>query len=191
LLRAALDPPPNLGEGPHLLANRSDLTLSLGDALAAQGRLDEAAAAWTDAATFVGDFQEMSPQPYSEKTYFSAQAWRRLGDSDRATVLLAGLREHAESMAATEATVDYFATSLPTSLLFTDDLPARRRVTAEFLLAQVALAAGRQADAQSGLEAVLAADPNHAGANDLLCQVRDQMLAQQTPGGSTVQAAEL
>ncbi|MDX6229113.1 MAG: hypothetical protein QOI76_2503, partial [Frankiales bacterium] len=172
LLRAALDPPANLGEGPHLLANRADLMLVLGDALAAQGRQAEATQAWTDAATFVGDFQEMSPQPYSEKTLFSAQAWHRLGEDDRAGALLTGLAGYAQELAATEATVDYFATSLPTLLLFTDDLQGRRELTVRFLNAQAAAGAGRLDEALSSLEAVLARDPNHAAAHDLLLELR-------------------
>ncbi|BEP13504.1 DUF5107 domain-containing protein [Acidothermaceae bacterium B102] len=182
LLRAALDPPTNLGEGPHPLANRSDLSLSLGDALAAQGRRDEAKAAWTDAATFVGDFQEMSPQPYSEKTYFSAQAWRRLDRDERAEELLAGLTAYADHLASTPATVDYFATSLPTLLLFTDDQQSRRKVTAQFLTAQAQAGRGETAQAVASLEDVLDQDPNHASAHDLLLELRPTSHGLDGPG---------
>lgn len=168
LVRAALDPPANLGEGPHLLANRSNLMLALGDALVAQGRDGEAEQAWTEAATFVGDFQEMRSQPYSEKSYFSAQAWRRLGCHDRAEALLIGLDGYANELASTPATVDYFATSLPTLLLFSDDLQVRRSTTALFLRAQAAAGRGELTDAMVSLRAVLVRDPNHAAAHDLL-----------------------
>jgi len=166
LLRAALTPPRELGEAPHLLANRSDLLLVLGDALAGQGRDAEAATAWREAAEFTGDFQEMAPQPYSEKTYWSALAWQRLGEDERAAELLAGVERYSAELGATAATVDYFATSLPTLLLFSDDLQQRRATTALFLQAQVAAARG---DGRAGglLARVLAADPNHAGAQDL------------------------
>ncbi len=43
-LRAALEPPANLGEARHPLANCSDLLLALGDALDLAGRADEARA---------------------------------------------------------------------------------------------------------------------------------------------------
>jgi hypothetical protein len=136
--RAALDPPETLGEARHPLANCADLWLMLGDAHAAQGDADAARDAWTRAATAEGDFQEMSTRPYSEMTYFSALAWRRLGEEDRAVRLTDGLAAYAVELAATPATIDYFATSLPTMLLFTDDIQARRDATAAFLADRVA-----------------------------------------------------
>ena len=173
LLLEALDPPHSLGEGPHLLANRSDLLLALGDALAAQGRHDDAVRVWTDAATFDGDFQEMSPQRYSEKTYYSALAWLRLGQVDEAHVLLDGLETYARELATTPATVDYFATSLPTLLLFSDDPQARQHTKSVFLRAQVAAGRGARTAAMGALEAVLVREPDHAAAHDLLHELRD------------------
>lgn len=159
--RAALEPPWTLGEARHPLANHADVLLALGDARAAAG--DEAGArrAWTEAATAEGDFQEMSTRPYSEMTWFSAEAWRRLGRADEAERLAGGLAEYAAELRRTPATVDYFATSLPTMLLFTDDIQARREVTAAFLAAQAAAARGRWDEARAGIAAVLARDPGH------------------------------
>ena len=45
------------------------------------------------------------------------------------------------------ARIDYFATSLPTLLLFDDDLAKRQRVTALFLMAQAELGLGRRDEA--------------------------------------------
>ena len=53
--------------------------------------------------------------------------------------------------------MDYFATSLPTLLLFTDDQQARRQVTALFLSAQVAASRGQAAEGLAALEAVSSA----------------------------------
>jgi tetratricopeptide (TPR) repeat protein len=159
--RAALDPPSSLGEARHPLANCADLLLLLGDAHAAAGAGDAARQAWTRAATADGDFQEMSTQPYSEMTYFSALAWRRLGDESRAWRLVEGLEAYVAELRSTPARIDYFATSLPTMLLFTDDLPARRETTAAFLAAQAADLRGRRDDALGGIAAVLARDPDH------------------------------
>jgi tetratricopeptide (TPR) repeat protein len=171
-LRAAIDPPDNLGEAPHPLANRADLFLALGDALAGQGRHAEAVQAWTTSASYQGDFQEMSAQPYSEKTLSSAIALRRLGRDAAADRLLAGLAAYALDLQSTAATIDYFATSLPDMLLFSDDVQARRRTTAAVLLAQVAAGRGDLAEAVSRLEDVLERDPNHGRACDLLHLVR-------------------
>jgi tetratricopeptide (TPR) repeat protein len=162
--RAALDPPETLGEARHPLANCADLLLLLGDAHAAAGAGDAARQAWTRAATADGDFQEMSTQPYSEMTYFSALAWRRLGDEARARRLVEGLEAYVAELRSTPARIDYFATSLPTMLLFTDDLPARRETTATFLAAQAADLRGDRDDAVNGIAAVLTRDPNHLAA---------------------------
>ena len=159
--RAALDPPETLGEARHPLANCADLLLMLGDARAAAGDDAGARRAWMEAATAEGDFQGMSTRPYSEMTYFSVLAWRRLGRADRAERLAEGLTGYAAELRRTPARVDYFATSLPTMLLFTDDVQARREVTAAFLAAQAAAALGRWDEARAGISEVLARDPNH------------------------------
>jgi tetratricopeptide (TPR) repeat protein len=163
-VRAALEPPATLGEARHPLANCADLFLLLGDALAAAGRAEAAHEAWTSAATADGDFQEMSTRPYSEKTSFSALAWRRLGKDGEALGLVDGLEGYVAELRSTPARIDYFATSLPTMLLFTDDLQARHETTAAFLEAQVADLRGRRDAALTGIATVLDRDPNHLAA---------------------------
>ncbi|BDO43841.1 DUF5107 domain-containing protein [Cellulomonas sp. NTE-D12] len=157
--RAALDPPANLGEGRHLLANRADLDLALGDASALAGDGDAARASWLRAATADGDFLDMAPTAVSEKTVFSVLAWQRLGEHVRAGALLEGLDAEATVAKSAEATIDYFATSLPTLLLFDDDLTLRRRVTARILRAQAAAVRGDHASARRLCDEVRAIDP--------------------------------
>ncbi len=168
LFAVALIAPPNLGEARHLLANQSDLHFWLGEALAALGNDAAAREQWTKAATFRGDFQAMSVRAFSEMTYYSALAWRRLGQEAKATRLLRDLLAYARALAKTPAKIDYFATSLPTMLLFTDDLAARQTTTALFLEAQARLGLGEFTAAQRLLRRVLQRDPNHAAARDLL-----------------------
>lgn len=164
----ALMAPENLGEARHLLANASDIHFSLGEALAAAGRRADARRHWQVAATFRGDFQEMSVRAFSELTYYSALALRRLGQSAAARQLLRGLLAYARRLERTPAKIDYFATSLPTMLLFDDDLDARQRTTALFLAAQAQLGLGAVPAARQALRQVLQRDPNHALARDLL-----------------------
>ena len=123
---------------------------------------------WRRAATFKGDFQEMSVRAFSEMTYYSALSWQRLGRKATGVRLLRDLRAHADVLAMSEARIDYFATSLPTLLLFDDDLQFRQETTALFLRAQALLGLGRKAQAQRILKTVLRRDPNHALAADLL-----------------------
>lgn len=166
--RQALQPPDTLGETWHLLANRSHVHFWLGEALAAAGDEHAARDEWTKAATFKGDFQEMSVRAYSEMTYYSALSLERLGRRAEAHKLLRGLLTYARNLARQPAKIDYFATSLPTMLLFDDDLTARQLTTALFLEAQARLGLGETTAARRLLRTVLKRDPNHAVAADLL-----------------------
>lgn len=165
---AALLAPRNLGEAKHLLANQSDVHYWLGCGLHAADKHEPARRHWRDAATFSGDFQSMSVRAHSEMTFYSAQAWRKLGKPRTAERLLGELLAYSKRLQNTVATIDYFATSLPTMLLFDDDLQARQVTTAMFLQAQAHLGLGRTAKARKLLEQVLARDPNHPMAADFL-----------------------
>jgi tetratricopeptide (TPR) repeat protein len=165
--REALSAPRNLGEAKHLLANQSDIHYWLGCALAKAGDRREARKHWLAAATFTGDFQEMSVRAFSEMTYYSALAWERLGLRARARKLFKQLLDHARRLRRTRARVDYFATSLPTMLLFDDDLQFRQETASMFLEAQACLGLGQTGKARTLLRAVLRRDPNHPLAADL------------------------
>lgn len=167
LLREALSPIGSLGEGRHLLANSSHLLLALGDALAASGAPDEAATVWRRAAAGVGDFQSMAATPFSEMTYYAVLARRRTGDAAAADALLAGLEEYTGKFATAPAVVDYFATSLPSMLLFDDDLVARRDARALVLGAQAALLRGRTEEARRLTGEALGREPWNVRALDL------------------------
>jgi tetratricopeptide (TPR) repeat protein len=166
-VRAALEPVASLGEARHPLANTAQLYLMLGDALAATGDGAGATAAWSHAAGSTGDFQSMAPVEFSEMTYYAVVATRRLGDHVRADALVDGLAEHAAALRTTPAKVDYFATSLPTLLLFQDDLQAAQETTALLLEAQVAALRGDLDVAAAGLDDVLTREPSRLRALDL------------------------
>jgi len=165
---AALRAPLNLGEARHLLANPSDVHYWLGRALAESGDLKEARRHWRLAAGFKGDFQQMRVRPFSEMTFYSALSWERLGQRAKARKLLRALLAYARQLQNAEAKIDYFATSLPTMLLFEDDLQRRQETTALFLQAQAQLGLKNQPAAVRLLKAVRQRDPNHALAVDLL-----------------------
>jgi tetratricopeptide (TPR) repeat protein len=169
--------PNNLGEARHLLANASDLHYWLGCALDELGETDKAREHWREAATFQGDFQEMSVRAFSEMTYYSALAWRKLGEPLKAKALFQELLAYARSLRKTKAKIDYFATSLPTLLLFEDDLQFRQETTAWFLEAQAQLGLGRAARAQRLLRLVLQRDPGHAPASDLTRELSNHSLS--------------
>lgn len=164
----ALATPENLGEAKHILANQSDVHFWLGIALDQLGEKKAAQEHWIASATFKGDFQEMSTRAFSEMTYYSALSLGRLGKSGQAKKLFRDLLAYAKVLEKSEAKIDYFATSLPTMLLFDDDLQFRQKTTALFLEAQACLGLGQKLKAKSLLQQVLRRDPNHALARDLV-----------------------
>jgi tetratricopeptide (TPR) repeat protein len=168
---AALTSPRNLGEAKHLLANQSDIHYWLGAALDALGDRAAAERHWTAAATFKGDFREMRVREFSEMTYYSALSLRRLGREAESEKLLRGLELYADGLLRSEAQIDYFATSLPTMLIFEDDIQERQRVGATLLKALAKLGRGRKKEGLRLLDEVLRSDPNHAFAKD----VRDEV----------------
>ncbi len=169
---AALTAPQNLGEAKHLLANQSDIHYWLGYALDLAGENAKAKQHWLAAATFKGDFQEMSVHAFSEMTYYSALAWKKNGHLAKAKKLLDDLLTYARVLQKAQAKIDYFATSLPTMLLFDDDLQKRQETTALFLQAQAELGCGRKSQATQLLDCVLQRDPNHAQAADLINELK-------------------
>ncbi|MDY3679520.1 MAG: DUF5107 domain-containing protein [Actinomyces urogenitalis] len=166
-VNAALHPAESLGEDRHLLANCADLDLLLGDALAQAGNEDEARQAWQRAAEAGGDFVSMAPTAYSDKTAYSAQALVRLGREEEARDLFRALEAHALEMAERPATIDYFATSLPTMLLFHEDLQATARRRAAVMRAQARLGQADEEGARELLRGVLALDPAEMRAAEL------------------------
>lgn len=174
LLRSVLNPPQNLGEAWHVLANQSDVLFWLGEACAQLADNESAADFWREAAESKGDFQEMSVRSYSEMTYFSARAKERLGQGKEARELFLALEKHAVALRSTPAKIDYFATSLPTMLLFNDDLDFRQETTARFLEAQANLGLNNIDKATVLLGEVLTRDPNHAAASDLWNEIQGE-----------------
>ncbi|MGN6368594.1 MAG: DUF5107 domain-containing protein [Phycisphaerae bacterium] len=168
MFEAALESPENLGEAKHLLANQSDVHYFLGRAL--ELGADEAGARrqYLKAAEARGDFQQMAVQAFSEMTYYSALALRALGREGEAEALLRALLRYAEGLERERAVIDYFATSLPTLLLFDDDLQKRQAARGRFLAAQARLGLGEREEAMEILESLVGEDPNHALAADLL-----------------------
>jgi tetratricopeptide (TPR) repeat protein len=149
------------------LANSSNIEFWLGEAWAAKGKLDNAKQHWERAVQQRGDFQQMQVRTVSEMTYWSALAMRRMGREEEAAALFREILEYATALERSVPKIDYFATSLPTMLLFDEDLKSRQNITATFLKAQALLGLGSQTEAQSALAEVQKLDRAHAAACDL------------------------
>jgi hypothetical protein len=95
-------------------------------------------------------------------------AFERLGDTTRARRLFREIGEYADRLRQETPKIEYFATSLPTMLLFEENLAERQRILSEFLRAQSLLGLGKNKEALALLRAVQQLDVNHSGAVDLL-----------------------
>jgi hypothetical protein len=168
----ALNPPTSLGEAKHFLANDSDIQFWFGCALAGLGQDEAARARWLAAATFKGDFQEMSARGFSEMTYYSALAWDKLQKAAIKRKCLRNLLAYGRKLEKTPAEIDYFATSLPTMLLFDDDLQFRQKNQALFLQAQAKFGLGQRKAAAAILKTILKREPSHALAADLMAEIK-------------------
>jgi tetratricopeptide (TPR) repeat protein len=100
-------------------------------------------------------------------TYWSALALQELGRKDEAASLFQRIGAYGRELEKKEPKIDYFATSLPTMLLFEDDMVLRQQVSGRFLQAQSLLGLGRHEEAARLLREVLALDQNYAPAQDL------------------------
>jgi tetratricopeptide (TPR) repeat protein len=167
-LIAASQPPENLSEAKHLLMNLSMIDYWVGEAHHDAGNRCEAERHWTQAARQKGDFQQMQIQAVSENNYWSALALRRLGREQDALDAFRAILEYSAELERQAPKIDYFATSLPSMLLFDENLDRRQTITARFLEAQARLGMGEETAALRLLDQVLAMDNAHTGAIDLL-----------------------
>lgn len=115
----------------------------------------------------------MAVRTMSEMTLYSALSLRALGKEAAARRMLAELQEFGRELEKAPAKIDYFATSLPTMLVFDDDLQKRQALTGQVLRGQAMIGLAmtglkRRAAARSLLGRVLKADPSHMVASDLL-----------------------
>ncbi|WP_084620341.1 tetratricopeptide repeat protein [Agromyces italicus] len=120
-LRSALEPPTTLGEARHPLANCARIHWLVGCAADAAGDRAIAEDAWDRAASSDGDFLDMSPSSFSTQTEYTIRALLKVGRRTEAATQHAALGAFIDQLAATPASIDYFATSLPTMLLFHED----------------------------------------------------------------------
>lgn len=168
---SALHPPETLSEAKHLLANWSDVYYWAGVVFSEEGRHDEAREMWERAARKQGDFQQMSVRSISDMTFWTAMAQERLDRAEEATNLFHQIYNYSVQLEHQTPRIDYFATSLPTMLLFEEDLELRNKIDATFLRSQAAFGLKDYAKAQSLLTQVLELDRNHQAAADLVEQL--------------------
>jgi tetratricopeptide (TPR) repeat protein len=165
--KCALNPPQSLGESRHLLANTSNIYYWLGRAYETLGNPIEATKSYRLSATQQADFRAMSVQPFSEMTYWSGLSMQRLGQVREAQEMFEAMLAYGKQLEQQEAKIDYFATSLPTLLLFNEDLDKKQSVAAKLLQATALTGLGVAAEAKQLLTWILLADPDNLLAIEL------------------------
>ncbi len=176
-LDAALEPPETLGEARHPLDPEHELWFELGRARQAAGDAAGALAAWGRAA---------SPLPAGAELH-AAAAFRGLalvatGRHDDGALAIRGLLHATRRAARKPVGIDFFATSLPTFLVFEDDLDRRHRLDCRWLEGVALGALGRTGEASDVLAEVLAADPSHMGALRALDRIAGEPPPASPPG---------
>jgi hypothetical protein len=133
----------------------SEIRFWLGEACAALGEPELAVGHWLRAATPVA-------WTLCEATLYQAMALRRLNQPDQAERLLRDLLAEGQRLEQMPAQIEYFATSLPTMLLFEDDLQRRQTVDALLLKAHAQAGLGRRDLANQLLARMAELDPSRA-----------------------------
>ncbi len=159
--KEALNPPETLGEARHLLANTSDIYYWLGRAYEAMGEEAQGIESYRRSAAQRTDFQAMAVQPFSEMTYWSGLAMQRLGQATEANALFEAMLSYGIELEQREAKIDYFATSLPSLLLFDDDLEERQKMQARSIQAAALSGLGRTAEADRLRNSIKEVEPTH------------------------------
>jgi tetratricopeptide (TPR) repeat protein len=152
--------PENLGEGKHLLTLERDLDYLSGLAAQHLGKLKLAKQFWNQASPHL--------PALGIHSYFQAMALQALGNDRAADAVLASLEKFAAELTEMEPKIDYFATSLPNLLLFDDDLGRRNRIESLFLGALIIHGRGDGEEATTQLRMVIAYDPNHLCAAEMI-----------------------
>ncbi|MCB0172971.1 MAG: DUF5107 domain-containing protein [Anaerolineae bacterium] len=154
---ATLTYPENLGEGVHeVFTQQAHLFYALGVVYEALG--DQAQAR---------EFFEKTVAERNDGTalaYYRGLALQRLNRSEDAAQTFTTLVEAGQAQLQQEATIDYFATSLPTFLILEDDLQKRNTIDSHFILGLGQLGQGHREAARQEFEAILALDINHLDA---------------------------
>jgi tetratricopeptide (TPR) repeat protein len=156
--------PANLGEGYHQVFTAQAM-LYFYAGLACQGLPDNSQARnfWEQA---IND-----ARPIKSNDFYRGLAARKLGDTTLAAEIFAGLVEAGDHQLQFPAKIDYFATSLPTFLIFRDDLGKLSQIEACYWRGLGYLGQGQTTLARAEFEKVLALDINHQGAKNGLAEL--------------------
>ncbi|KAA3656166.1 MAG: hypothetical protein DWQ04_31925 [Chloroflexi bacterium] len=165
-LTAAQTYPHNLGEGKLHGAQENDIFYYLGCAYEGLGD-DEQVKAWFEK-TAVGLSEPTSAMFYNDQPpdmiFYQGMARLKLGQTAAATAIFQKLIDYGNTHLNDDVQIDYFAISLPTFLVFEEDLNLSNRIHCHYMMALGCTGLGKAKIAQSHFAEVLNLDTNHLGA---------------------------
>lgn len=165
-LLEALHYPKNLGEGK--LPNTQDNIIHyyLGEAYRKQGDNEQAQAYWEKAAVGLKEPAGMmyyNDQP-ADTILYQGLACDRLGRPSQARKCYHKLVSYGEKHLFDEVSYDYFAVSLPDTMVYENDIALGNKIYCTYLLALGKLGLGDSTEAKKKLEYILNRIPDHQGA---------------------------
>lgn len=165
-LHRATSYPPNLGEGKLVSAQENNIYYAMGLAYEGLGDAANAKEAFERAAT--GLSEPTSAMYYNDQPpdmiFYQGLAREKLGRADEASEIFQKLVDYGQTHLHDDIKMDYFAVSLPTFLVFEEDLNTRNRVHCYYMIALGQLGSGNLREAEQAFQEVLQMDANHQGA---------------------------
>ena len=117
----------------------------------------------------------MAPRSISDKTFYSIEAFDRLGLTMEREEMVAELCQYAENILGASIEIDYFATSLPRLLLFKDDPLSNQKIEYKKITAQIEFLNDNANNAITSLTEILQKDPSNDIVFDLLIYMRSHL----------------
>ncbi len=164
-LKQALHYPENLGEGK--LPNTQDniIYYYLGMACEMQGNIQQAREYWEKASVGLKEPAGMmyyNDQP-ADTILYQGLACERLGYSSQARSRYHKLISYGEKHLFDEVLYDYFAVSLPDTMVYENDIVLNNEIYCTYLLALGKMGIGDEETAKKKLEYILTRIPDHQG----------------------------
>ncbi len=158
--------PPNLGEGKLANAQENYIWYFLAAAYEGLGDLTKATAYYEKASK--GLSEPTSAMYYNDQPpdtiFCQGIALAKLGRRDEAREIFQKLVDYGQTHLNDNVKMDYFAVSLPTFLVFDEDLNLRNQIHCHYMMALGELGLHNTASAQQHFDAMLELDANHQGA---------------------------
>lgn len=121
-----------------------------------------------------GDFQRLQVHAISDTTFSWAMALKRMGKTEETATLFKEICDYSMQLRQQTLKIDCFATSLPTMLLFDENLNQCQDIQASFLQAQALVGMRETESALTLLKKAEQLDRNHAGAADLIASLAER-----------------